>query len=547
MTDSTLRNSNNTNSTRTYSTVTEEELMEDPSMLPTRPFVGESNTDNNRNNLNKAAPARRTSNAKSNSGVSFAMNSPISPTDSEMTRSRTMPDSLSRFRRAAHQALAARRFSNYAVRGQGVDVSDMDSVFSCIENTVDVTVMDMSQKQYTKRQRMDNSEFLEWIKKPRPEWSTVRWININGMSWDVIKEISMKYDLHHLAVEDLLHVPQRTKVDIYPKQTYIACTLLTLMEETEDGTLRQVDPVSSPHGIDPEILSQRLPLDKLDHYRYQYPVKEAMGALRVQMEQVTMFLLNDGTLITLFQVSGESVVNPIVERLTQTYSIVRKNDDASFLLQSVIDGIVDHAIPITDAFRMEINELETHVLALPRMKFTKELHRLTAQLSMLKRTLAPTQALVHALRGKDERSPLTSLSRTYMRDVMDHCNTMVEDIDSMLGLCEKLINMIFNIIAYDTNESMRRLALVSMIFLPITFVAGVYGTNFTDFPELSHNIGYFWTICGVVTLVVVILFSLEWIKGQVQAAQIEKRLKRREPISISSGRRSHEGHATCCY
>ena len=214
------------------------------------------------------------------------------------------------------------------------------------------------------------------------------------------------------------------------------------MEETEDGTLRQVDPVTSPHGIDPEILSQRLPLDKLDHYRYQYPVKETMGALRVQMEQVTMFLLNDGTLITLFQVSGESVVNPIVERLTQTNSIVRKNDDASFLLQSVIDGIVDHAIPITDAFRMEINELETHVLALPRMKFTKELHRMTAQLSMLKRTLAPTQALVHALRGKDERSPLTSLSRTYMRDVLDHCNTMVEDIDSMLGLCEKLINMV---------------------------------------------------------------------------------------------------------
>ncbi|KAF9277033.1 hypothetical protein BGZ68_009580 [Mortierella alpina] len=547
MTDSTLRSSNNTYTARTYSTVTEEELVEDPSMLPVRPFVGENQTDNSRNNLTNARPARKTSNAKSNSGVSFVMNSPGSPTDSEMTRARTMPDSLSRFRKAAHQAVAARRFSNYAVRGQGVDVSDMDSVFSCIENTVDVTVMDMSQKQYTKQQRMDNSEFLEWIKKPRPEWSTVRWININGMSWDVIKEISMKYDLHHLAVEDLLHVPQRTKVDIYPKQTYIACTLLTLMEETEDGTLRQVDPVSSPHGIDPEILSQRLPLDKLDHYRYQYPVKDTLGALRVQMEQVTMFLLNDGTLITLFQVSGESVVNPIVERLMQTYSIVRKNDDASFLLQSVIDGIVDHAIPITDAFRMEINELETHVLALPRMKFTKELHRMTAQLSMLKRTLAPTQALVHALRGKDERSPLTSLSRTYMRDVLDHCNTMVEDIDSMLALCEKLINMIFNIIAYDTNESMRRLALVSMIFLPITFVAGVYGTNFTDFPELSHNIGYFWTICGVVTLVVVLLFSLEWVKGQVQAAQIEKRLKRREPISISSGRRSHDGHTTCCY
>ena len=255
--------------------------------------------------------------------------------------------------------------------------------------------------------------------------------------------LTCRTDLHHLAVEDLLHIPQRTKVDIYPKHTYIACTLLTLMEVTEDGELKQVDPFKSPVGIDPDMLCQRMPLEQVDHFRYQYPVGErGPNGLKAHMEQVTMFLLPDGTFITLFQVSGASVVNPIVERLTHDYSIVRKQSDASFLLQSVMDGIVDHAIPITDAFRQEINDLETHVLALPRMKFTKELHQMTAQLSMLKRTLAPTQALVHALRGKDARSPLTDISRTYMGDVMDHCNTMVEDIDSMLALCDKLIDLV---------------------------------------------------------------------------------------------------------
>ncbi|KAF9114703.1 hypothetical protein BGX27_010095 [Mortierella sp. AM989] len=258
-----------------------------------------------------------------------------------------------------------------------------------------------------------------------------------------------------------------------------------------------------------------------------------MGGLRVQLEQVTMFLIRGDTLITLFQVSGKSVVAPISERLTHRFSIVRKNNDASFLLQSVMDGIVDHAIPITDAFRQEINELEAHVLALPRMKFTKELHQMSAQLSMLKRTLAPTQSLVHALQGNDQRSPLTKLSKTYMGDVMDHCNTMVEDIDSMLSLCEKLINMIFNIIAYDTNESMRRLALVSIIFLPITFLAGVYGTNFTNFPELEHHISYFWIICAGVTAVVLAAFVFEWFMDQRRANQVEKRYKRREPINAS--------------
>ncbi|KAF9096831.1 hypothetical protein BGX29_008425 [Mortierella sp. GBA35] len=339
--------------------------------------------------------------------------------------------------------------------------------------------------------------------------------------------------LHHLAVEDLLHVPQRTKVDVYPKHTYIACTLLTLMETTEDGGLRQVDPLKSPVGIDPDMLSQRIPLEHLDHFKYQYPVSErGTSVLKAQMEQVTMFLLPDGTFITIFQVSGASVVNPIAERLTHDYSIVRKQGDASFLLQSVMDGIVDHAIPITDAFRQEINDLETHVLALPRMKFTKELHHMTAQLSLLKRTLAPTQALVHALRGNDARSPLTTISKTYMGDVMDHCNTMVEDIELMLALCEKLIDLIFNIIAYDTNESMRMLAIVSIIFLPITFVAGVYGTNFEDFPELKHNISYFWIICGIVTAALVIMFILDWLKNKFKAAVVEKRLRRRQSVSI---------------
>ncbi|KAF9426502.1 hypothetical protein BGZ94_006421 [Podila epigama] len=409
--------------------------------------------------------------------TSIQMASPISSNGTG--RSKTMPDSLSRFRKVANAAIHAQRLSKLAIREQGVDASDMDSIFGCIDRMVDVSTVDMSQTRYKPTKGMNNKEFLEWLEQPRPEWSTVRWININGMSWDVIKEIALKYDLHQLAVEDLLHVPQRTKVDMYPKQTYIACTLLTLMEIMEDGELRQVDPTVAQQGIDPEILSNRIPLDKLDHYKFQYPTTQTYGRLRVQMEQVTIFLLEDGTLITLFQVSGESVVNPIIERLAHDYSITRKQNDASFLLQAVIDGIVDHAIPITDAFRQEINELEAHVLAMPRMKYTRDLHRMTAQLALMKRTLAPTQSLVHALRGRDARSPLSSIAKTYMSDVMDHCNTMVEDIDSMLALCEKLINMVM-------------------------FIAG------------------------------------EWLFNEWRASSVEKRLQRREPSNIYSAGYSRE-------
>ncbi|KAG0231517.1 hypothetical protein BGX31_005506 [Mortierella sp. GBA43] len=454
------------------------------------------------------------------SGESQPLKSPVSPTRSISGAARSTPklDALSRFRKATRQVIAVRRFSNYAMRGQGVDATDMDSVFGCIENDVNVMVMDMNESRYTTRTEMNNAEFLRWLEQPRPSWSRVRWININGMSWDVIKAISLKYKLHQLAVEDLLHVPQRTKVDIYPQQTYIACTLLTLMETLEDGSLRQVDPLSAEHGINPDVLHHRIPLDKLDRFKFQYPIKDNVGGLQVHMEQVTIFLLEDGTLVTIFQVSGKSVTAPIAERVTHNFSIVRKNNDASFLLQSVIDGIVDHAIPIADAFRQEINELEMHVLALPRMKFTKQLHQMMSQLSMLKRTLAPTQTLVHALRGKDERSPLTPLARTYMGDVMDHCNTMVEDIDSMLALCEKLINMptqIFNIIAL--RNELQRISRARPRYVARSVVQAAAE----------------WVLMA---------FALEWFNSRWKASQVEKRLSRKEPINInpSRARKSHD-------
>ncbi|KAF8945513.1 hypothetical protein BGZ47_002515 [Haplosporangium gracile] len=220
---------------------------------------------------------------------------------------------------------------------------------------------------------------------------------------------------------------------------------------------------------------------------YHYAEEQNYEDLHVEMEQVTMLLLEEDTLITLFQVSGQSVVAPIIERLSLDYSLARKYGDASFLLQSVIYGIIDHAVPIADAFRHEINNLESRVLTLPKMMFTRDLHRVTSQLLMLKRTLVPTQMLVHSLRGEDERSPLSPLARTYIGNVMDHCNTMVEDVDTILTLCEELINMIFNLIAYDTCVDW----LWSPSSLPTTFVAEVYCTNFQDFPKLSHNIGYF--------------------------------------------------------
>ncbi|KAG0265716.1 hypothetical protein DFQ27_000449 [Actinomortierella ambigua] len=346
-------------------------------------------------------------------------------------------------------------------------------------------------------------------------------------------------NLHHLAVEDMLHVPQRTKVDAYPNQTFVSCTMLSLLEEMDDGERRPVGPYADVEGLDLQRLRYRIPLENLDRYRRQhYRVQESgrPGNLKVLMEQVSMFLLPGGTLLTLFQVSGETMVNPLLDRLSQEgeASMARRHSDSSFLFQAVLDGLVDHAMPIVNAFRREINDREETVLAMPAMKYMRGLHRLSRQLSLLRRTMVPTQTLVATLKKRDERIPLTPLARTYFGDVLDHCNTMVEEIDTMQALCGNLIDLIFNIIAFETNEYMKRLAIVSIIFLPVTFVAGVYGTNFEYFPELKYGIGYFWKICISCTCIVVGTISLIWLRNRVRANRIKHRLAHHDPISIES-------------
>ncbi|KAF9970944.1 hypothetical protein BGZ73_006184 [Actinomortierella ambigua] len=432
---------------------------------------------------------------------------------------------------------------------QGVDVSLMDGVYGCIQSHLDISVVDTSPTRHYLRKHLTNSQFLEWLNTPRPEWSTVRWINVNGMSWDVIKALALHYDLHHLAVEDMLHVPQRTKVDAYPNQTFVSCTMLSLLEEMENGERRPVSPYVDYEELDLKMLNHRLPLEHLDRYRHRDDYRhghvrgEKSGNLKVLVEQVSMFLLPNGTLLTLFQVGGQTMILPLLDRLCQEgeASMARRHSDSSFLFQAVLDGLVDHAMPIVDAFRHEINDQEERVLAMPAMKYMRGLHRLSRQLSLLRRTVVPTQTLVATLRKKDERIPLTPLARTYFGDVLDHCNTMVEEIDTMQSLCGNLIDLIFNIIAFETNDYMKRLAIVSIIFLPVTFVAGVYGTNFQNFKELEYGIGYFWKICLGCTCIVIGTIAIIWLRNRIRAHYIKRHLAHHEPVSIESKSR----HFSC--
>ncbi|MEW5316983.1 MAG: hypothetical protein WDW38_008319 [Sanguina aurantia] len=227
--------------------------------------------------------------------------------------------------------------------------------------------------------------------------------------------------------------------------------------------------------------------------------------------QASMFLLHDGTLITIFLNAETQIVHPILAQLGQVGTLVRDSEDASFLANLLIDAIVDYHQPVVDAYTTVLERYESAVLdpalGRPVGRQTRELYLMQGDLTAVKRAIAPAHSLVLSLlnRAEDTNSSrvcFSRLSRTYLQDVLDHSSTLAEHVEDLTARSQELINLIFNLTSHHTNQATQTLSNISVVFLPITFIAGVYGTNFVILPEKDWTYGYlyFWIACSAVTV-----------------------------------------------
>ncbi|GLC47726.1 hypothetical protein PLESTB_000019200 [Pleodorina starrii] len=429
----------------------------------------------------------------------------------------------------------------------------------------------------------------------------VRWIHVDGLNWEVMQVLTLKYDLHPLALEDTVHVPQRIKADFYDSCLYMSLMYLYLVRDGGGaaaaaagggGAAPAAPPAASP-SLSQSVLPRTVsivrkaeagtaaaapppsysrsaaaaaaapppppppPLDLEDdgglfHPRPSRPAppppprrravvgpdSSAAPSLHVSAQQVSLFLLrgeHPNTLISVFQSDGWEVAEPILEQLREPRTLVREAEDASFLANLVIDTLVDHLFPVVGAYREALQAYEAD----PRWASgpsaaaaTRELHAMQRELRRMDRTIAPLQAVVSNMVSRDSTPPssypapsrpspplppappspppppppapfLSPLTCTYLNDVRDHVATLCEDLLSLSSECGDLIGLIFNLTTLAQSQSTAALAVVSTIFLPITFLAGVYGMNFDVLPELHWSYGYlyFWGACTVIVVV----------------------------------------------
>lgn len=300
--------------------------------------------------------------------------------------------------------------------------------------------------------------------RPRPEGGRVRWINIDGLHPFVVDRVRRRFGIHTLAAEDVLRPHQRPKLELFDDHLYVVARMLTLQE----GELRQ--------------------------------------------EQVSFFLFAD-TLIT-FQERRGDVWDPIRQRLQKANSRIRSMD-ASYLLYALLDAVVDHCFPILESYGEVLEELELAVLDNPRADTQQKIHRVKRELALLRRVLWPMREVVSQLQ-RDETEEISAPVKAYMRDVYDHAVQLMDILESYREQAGGLNDLYMAAVANRMNEIMKVLTLIGSVFIPLTFVAGVYGMNFEHIPELAWEYSYplFWLACAVIVVGLVIFFRRKgWIGG----------------------------------
>lgn len=311
-------------------------------------------------------------------------------------------------------------------------------------------------------QEIDN--LADFLAHHRPDWCAVRWINVAGLSnMGVIHALATKYELHPLAIEDLLNLRHRPKLE--------------------------------PYGGGDNALRARL-----------FLVARTLHVMdgRLHSEQISIFL-GHNTLLT-FQEAPSDVWEPIYQRIQARGSRLRTND-ASFLMYSLLDTIVDHCFPILEYYGDRMDELETVILERAQHSTINEIHDIKRDLLLLRWVAWPTREVISMLQ-REPHECVSDTTRVYLRDLYDHVVQVIEIIETYRERASDLTEGYMSSISNRMNEIMKVLTIIGTIFIPLTFLAGVYGMNFHYFPELDAPWAYpaFWGVCVLIIGAMVIVF-----------------------------------------
>lgn len=268
----------------------------------------------------------------------------------------------------------------------------------------------------------------------------VNWIDVQGMGDEAtLWRVAEAFGIHPLALEDAINSPQRAKVEVFAKHLLIIA---------------------------------------------RTPVRDEHGAL--SLPQVAIFV-GDGYVVT-FQEHRLGLFDPVRERIRAGVGPIRTME-SDYLAYALIDALMDRYYPVVEELSDELTELEIEVMDDAAAQILPEIHRARRELVLLRRVGWPQRAAVQDLLRED--LPFVAPeTRPYLRDTLDHIAQVVELVDASRDVARAVMDMYLSNVSNRTNDIMKVLTLMASIFIPLTFMAGIYGMNFDNMPELHSAWGY---------------------------------------------------------
>ena len=287
----------------------------------------------------------------------------------------------------------------------------------------------------------------------------VSWIDVVGLSDEAfIEKVGKRFGLNPLVMEDAVNTQQRPKIDEYEHYIFGVFKMLYLDDEN-----------------------------------------------RLVWEHVALVLMQNCVLV--FQELEDDVFNGVRERLKAKTGRIRSRG-ADYLFFALIDAIVDHYFVVLEYLNEQIELLEDEVYENPTKQVANKIQELKKKVLRVRRWVSPVRELVSRL-IETEHPLITKDTKLFLRDVQDHSTEINESLQIYREMTMSLMEMYMSNMSNRMNEVMKVLTIMASIFIPLTFIAGIYGMNFEHMPELDWQYGYYmvWTVMVVLFLGMLIFFK----------------------------------------
>lgn len=299
---------------------------------------------------------------------------------------------------------------------------------------VKITLIEYDEHTLVEREFHDIDECMASVQP-----NMVRWINVDGIHQvELVEKIGKLFDIHPLTLEDIVNTTQRPKFEDY--DDYVVSVMRMVYYDTE-----------------------------------------------IHSEQLTM-VLRENTIISFQEVHGGDAFDLVRNRIRQPKGKMRKHG-ADYLYYALHDAVVDCYFNVMEKLGDQIELLEDELVEEPQRSTLNKLHHMKRQMIYIRKVVWPVRELINNIQ-RSETSLISASHEIYFRDVHDHAIRLIDTVETYRDLLASMMDIYLSSVSNKMNEVMKVLTIISTIFIPVTFIAGVYGMNFKYMPELDSPWGY---------------------------------------------------------